>query len=125
MPVHVGQAEVPAGVAVGELLVIEAHELEDGRLQVVNMDLVLDGLEAKLVGGADRLAALDAAAGQPDAEAVVVVVPAVDPGVGNSTTGVRPNSPPQMISVSSNKPSRFKSLISAAIALSHWPASWR
>ena len=48
------------------------------RVQVVDVDLVLDGLEAELVGRAVDVAALDAAAGQPHREAVVVVVAAVD-----------------------------------------------
>ena len=73
----VGQAEVAAGVAVGEGLVVEAEEVEDRGVEVVDVDLVLDGLEAELVGGAVDVAALDAAAGQPHGEAVVVVVAAV------------------------------------------------
>src|SRR3954454_13583674 len=32
----VGEAEVAAGVAVGEALVVEAHELEDGGVEVVD-----------------------------------------------------------------------------------------
>src|SRR3954454_6411820 len=43
----------------------------------MDADLVLDGLEAELVGGAVDVAALDAAAGHPDGETVVVVVAAV------------------------------------------------
>ena len=52
-------------------------------MEVVDVDRVLDGLEAELVGGAVDVAALDAAAGQPHGEAVVVVVAAVHlAGVG-------------------------------------------
>ena len=80
---NVGQAEVAAGVAVGELLVVEAEQVQDRGVQVVDVDRVLDGLEAELVGRAVDVAALDAAAGQPHREAVVVVVAAVDlAGVG-------------------------------------------
>ena len=43
MPMHVGEAVVAAVEAVGELLVIEAELVEDGRVQVVHVDLVLDG----------------------------------------------------------------------------------
>ena len=57
-PVHVGQAEVAAGVAIGELFVVEAQEVEQGGVQVVNVDLVFDGLEAQVVGGAVDVAAL-------------------------------------------------------------------
>src|SRR5687768_4870144 len=53
--VHVGQAEVPAGVAEGQARVIHAQEVQDGRVQVVHMDLVLDGVVAVLVGGPVRV----------------------------------------------------------------------
>ena len=58
LAVDVGQPEVAAGVAVGELLVVEAQQMEDRGVQVVDVDLVLDGLEAELVGGAMDVAAL-------------------------------------------------------------------
>ena len=35
---HVGQAEVAAGVAVGQLLVVEAQQVQDRRVQVVDVD---------------------------------------------------------------------------------------
>ena len=56
--VHVGQAEVAAGVAVGELLVVEAEQVQDRGVQVVDVDAVFDGLEAELVGGAVDVAAV-------------------------------------------------------------------
>ena len=56
---------------------VEAQEVQDRGVQVVNVDLVFDGLEAELVGRAVDVAALDAAAGQPHREAVVVMVAAV------------------------------------------------
>ena len=48
--VHVGQAEVAAAVAVRQLLVVEAQQVQDRRVQVVDVDPVLDRLEAELVG---------------------------------------------------------------------------
>src|SRR5687767_6700302 len=75
---HVCQSEVAAGVVVGKSLVIEAHEAEHGRVQVVHMYRLFDGFEAEFVGGTVGLAAFDAAAGQPASEAPVVVVAAVD-----------------------------------------------
>src|SRR5262245_65630377 len=59
-PVHVGQPEVAAGVTVCELFVIEAQEVQDRGVQVVDVDAVLDRGEAKLVGAAVDLAAFDA-----------------------------------------------------------------
>ena len=40
--VNVGEAIVTPRIAVGELLVIEAHEVENRRVHVVDMDAVLD-----------------------------------------------------------------------------------
>lgn len=39
--VDVGEAEIAAGVLVGEALVIEAEEVEDGGVQVVEVDLLV------------------------------------------------------------------------------------
>ena len=46
-------------------------------MQVVDVDAVLDGVQAELVGRADDVAPLHAAAGQPHREAVGIVVAAV------------------------------------------------
>src|SRR5439155_3094298 len=73
-PVDIGQSEVPAAVAEGELLVVHAHEVQEGGVQVVDVHLILDGIEAELVGGAVGESALDAAAGEPDGEAGAVVI---------------------------------------------------
>jgi hypothetical protein len=40
--VNVGEAIVTPRIAVGKLLVIEAHEMENRRVHVVDMDAVLD-----------------------------------------------------------------------------------
>ena len=72
----VGQAEVAAAVAEGQALVVEAEEVEDRGVEVVHVDLVLHGLVPELVGRAEREAGLHAGAGEPDGEAVGVVVAA-------------------------------------------------
>ena len=92
VPVHVGEAEVAALVLVGELRVVDAQQVQDRGLQVVDVDgaggeLVFGGLDrvavvvgdvvAVVVGAAVGEAGLDAAAGQPDGEAARVVVAAV------------------------------------------------
>src|SRR5262249_20176031 len=74
--VHIGQAEVSAVVAIGELLVVQAHQVQDRGVQVVDADAVDDGLETDFVSLAVLYPALDAAAGQPAGEAVRVVVAA-------------------------------------------------
>ena len=72
----VGEAEVAAGVVVGEFLVIEAEEVENGGLEIVDVDGVFGGGEAEFVGGAVDVTALHSTAGHPHGEAVVVVVAA-------------------------------------------------
>ena len=72
----VGEAEVAAAVAVGEAGVVEAHLVQDGGVQVVDVDAVFDGDEAEVVGGAVGQAAAEAAAGEPHGEAEGVVVAA-------------------------------------------------
>src|SRR5215467_14559433 len=66
-----------AGVAVGQLLVVEAEQVQDRRVPVVDMHRLLDRLIAVVVGLAVGEAALDAAAGHPGRVRLVVVVAAV------------------------------------------------
>src|SRR5438128_709612 len=73
----VRQAIVAAAVAVGKLGVIDAHQVENGGMQIVHMHLVLDGVPAVIVGLAVGHAASDAAAGQPHREAKGMVLAAV------------------------------------------------
>ncbi len=49
---HVGQAEVAAGVAVGEAFVVEAHLVQQCGVEVVDVDSVLDGSRAEVIGAA-------------------------------------------------------------------------
>src|SRR3954447_3951653 len=77
--VDVGQAEVAAGVAIRQTLVVEPEQVEDRGVQVVIVHLVLDRGEPELVGPAVADAPLHAAAGQPDRISLGVVVAAVGP----------------------------------------------
>ena len=74
--VHVGEAKIPAGVAVGQPGVIKTEQMQDRGVQVVDVDLPLDRPKAEFVRGAMHVPALDAAAGQPHGETVMVVVAA-------------------------------------------------
>ena len=73
----VGEPLVAAVAGEGEALVVEAEQVQNRGMQVGDMAAVGDGVVAEVVGGAVGLAALDAAAGEPDAEAIGVVVAAV------------------------------------------------
>jgi hypothetical protein len=63
----VGEAEIAAHVADREARVVQAEAVQQGRLQIVHVDLVLGDIHAQLVGLADDRAALDAAAGEEEA----------------------------------------------------------
>ena len=56
---------------------IETEEPEEGGVQVVDVDAVLDRVEAQVVGRPDGLAATDAASGKPHGETGGIVVAAV------------------------------------------------
>src|SRR5262249_55039660 len=65
---HIRQAEIASLEAVRQLQVVEPEQVENRRVQVVNVDRVLGHIPANLVALADDLAALNAAAGRPDRE---------------------------------------------------------
>src|SRR5262245_56330413 len=69
-----GKAFVAAEVRIGEIVLVEAEEVKDGGVDVAEVVGLFDGFEADGVGGADPLAAADAAAGEPHGEAEIVVV---------------------------------------------------
>ena len=73
---HVGQTEVSAGIAICQLFVIEAKQVQNRRVQVVHADRFIDSLEAKIVGRTVADASANTAAGHPDGKPVVIVVPA-------------------------------------------------
>ena len=52
-PRHVGQAEVAAGVAERQLLVVQPQQVQDRGVEVVDVDGVLGDVDAVVVGGAD------------------------------------------------------------------------
>ena len=71
---HIGQSQITAPVAVGERLVIHAHQVQNGGPEVVDVALVFRGVVTEFVGGAVHRAAFRAAAGEPYAVAVRIVV---------------------------------------------------
>src|SRR5262245_60873930 len=77
LAVYVRQPHVAAAEAEREPLVIDAEQVQHGGVQVVHLDAVLHDLVPPLVCLAVVGARLRAAAGQPDSEAVLVVVAAV------------------------------------------------
>jgi hypothetical protein len=51
---HVSQTIITPGGVIGELFVVDAEEMQDGGMQVVDVDFVLGGFETELVGFAIR-----------------------------------------------------------------------
>ena len=58
--VDVGEAEVSSLEAVGELFVVEAEEVEEGGVEVVDVDLAIDHSEAEFVALAVDVTLLEA-----------------------------------------------------------------
>ena len=78
LAVDIGEPVVAALVAIGQLLVIDAQLVQDGSLQVVDMDGILGDIDAVIVGLAVAHTATDSSASHPVAEAVGMMVAAVD-----------------------------------------------
>ena len=74
LAVNIGQAVITSAVAVGQLLVIQSHEGQDGGVQVMDMDPILNSGEPEIVRGSIAESGLDATAGHAHGEAVVVVI---------------------------------------------------
>src|SRR2546422_899598 len=83
---YVRQAIVSPLKLVRQLRVVDAETVQDGRVQVVNVDRLVDHVVAKLVRLAVRVAAPDAGAREPDGEAARMMVAAVVVGGQRSLT---------------------------------------
>ena len=77
---YVGQPEIAALKTVGQPSVVESEQVENRRVNVVNVHRFLDRLENELVGSAVNRPAFDGAACQPHREPEwIVVTAALDP----------------------------------------------
>ena len=74
---NIGQAKVSTLMAIGELLVVDAHQVEHRGMEIVHVDDIFDRVVADFVGCAEVAAGLDSAAGHPDRERFDVVVAAI------------------------------------------------
>ncbi len=59
---HVGQTEIAPAIAISQPLVIEAEQMEDGRVEIVDVHAVFDGVVGDVVRGAVNELSLEAAA---------------------------------------------------------------
>src|SRR5262245_31686969 len=85
----VGEAEVAALETIRQLQVIEAEQLQDGRVQVVDVDRLLDDVPANLVGLAQDGAALYSPTGHPDCEREGMMIAAGDLGIAGTVLSQR------------------------------------
>ena len=68
------QPLIQTGVTEGQAIRVESELVQYGGVEVLDVEAVLDGAAAKLIGGAHGDAARETAAGQPEREAVGVVI---------------------------------------------------
>src|SRR5258708_3498166 len=80
----IGKTKIPPGMSERELLMIKAQQPKNSRVQIVNVNLVLGCLEAKLIRRTMDVTSVNSASGQPHAEPIMVVVPPIN------FSGVRP-----------------------------------
>src|SRR6266851_5847220 len=74
LPRDIRQTEVATAGAIGKFRVVDAHEVEDGGVDVMDVHRLVHHLPPEVIGRSIGHAALDASAGEPHAEAVRVVV---------------------------------------------------
>ena len=74
VPLDIREAEIAACIFVGQLFVIHAEQVQERRVQIVDVDFVLLREVAVVVGRAVRDAGLHAAAGHPHREAVRIMI---------------------------------------------------
>lgn len=76
--VNVGQPEIATGVTKSQLRVIEAQQLQESRMKIVDVDRVFYRLETKIIGRAVNISSAHTATRQPHCEAVMIVIATVD-----------------------------------------------
>ena len=76
LAVYISETVAAALEFVGEALVVDAEEVQQRSLKIVDVDGVLSGVHAESVAGAVGDAGLHAAAGHPEGEGVRVMVAA-------------------------------------------------
>ena len=74
LTMDIGESVIAALEAEGEPQVIESEEVEDGGVEVVDMESAVGGAEAEFVGGAVEVSGFETTAGCPHGEGVDVVV---------------------------------------------------
>ena len=74
MSVDISKAEVTTGVTVGQVFVIESHEMQDRSVEIMHMNLVFHCRETEFVGRTVGHTTFDSATGEPNRKSVVIMV---------------------------------------------------
>ena len=75
------------GVVKGELVVVETEEAQERDVEIADMGFAFDGCHAEFVGGADGVASIAAATGEPDGHGVGVVVATIGSAAAHAVVG--------------------------------------
>lgn len=75
-PCDISEAEIAPGIAVREPFVVDAQQVQNGGMEIVDVNAVMHGSETKVIGLSVRDAPFDTAPGKPRGEAEVIVVSA-------------------------------------------------
>src|SRR5690348_10318448 len=76
MPGDVGEPEIATTISVGQLRVVQTQQVQNGRVQIVDVDPVFDGFEADLIRSAMLDTGLYAAACHAIRESMRIVIAA-------------------------------------------------
>src|SRR4029077_12588574 len=76
LALNIGQAKIAALKAIGEFRVIKAQQMQQGRVKVVDMDLVLYDVEAEFVSFPQTNSGFEAAPGHPHCERLRMMIAA-------------------------------------------------
>src|SRR5687767_2177701 len=74
MPGNIREPEIPPVEPIGELLVVNAEKMQDGRVEVIDGHPILDRFIAELIGLAVMYPALHAASRHPGGKRVRIVI---------------------------------------------------
>jgi hypothetical protein len=77
LPFYIRKSEVSPAIAIGQLGVIEAAQMQNRGMQIVRMHRIFDRLESKVICGAVYHSAFDTATSEQHAETVAIVMPAI------------------------------------------------
>src|SRR5690242_20388249 len=73
----ISQTEIASLEAIRQFRVIEAEQMQQSRMKIVNVDFVGRGIEAELVGLAHANPGFDASPGQPHRETIRMMVASI------------------------------------------------